>query len=98
MQDKDSNELSIEQKLKLISEKEAGQSKTFLMKKYNVGKSSYYKILNKKEEYLSAAYNFENMNKKRTVLSSAGEKLDKAVNDWFDAMRSRNKTVTGLLL
>ena len=37
------------------------------------------------------------MNKKRTVLSSAGEKLDKAVNDWFDAMRSRNKTVAGLL-
>ena len=73
------NELSLEQKLLVIKDSEAGISSRKLAEKYSVGKTSILRIIASKSELKEAAENPENLSSKRVKRSTK--------NDGWQGMR-----------
>ena len=84
----------------MIDMKERGTCITQIMTKFNIGKSTIYDILSRKEVVEKEVCELGNALSKKMFRIRRGDtpELDEAVMEWFCNIRAKKKPVSGLLL
>ena len=88
--------LTIEDRKKLIDEKDAGKSVDDLVSRFAISKSEVYKILNDRKSIVDKID--EGVNPKKKRMKIADNDFDDAVLSWFKAHRSNNIPINGPLI
>lgn len=91
------NELCLEEKIKLIKDKENGSSHRQISVKYNVSVGSVSNILKRKSEYLDH-YEGNHNKKMKRKLKNDFEEVNLQVYDWFCLQRAKNIPISGPII
>ena len=91
-------ELTLEEKVSLIKEKDRGFSHRELSGKFQVSVGAVSNILKRKHEYIDDYESNKNKKVKRKLKDDTGQQINDQVYEWFVAQRSKNIAISGPLL
>lgn len=91
-------ELTLEEKMFLIKEKDRGLSHRDLSNKFQVSIGAVSNILKRKHEYIDDYESNKNKKVKRKFKDDSGQEINEQVYDWFVAQRSKNIAISGPVL
>ncbi|CAF1622589.1 unnamed protein product [Adineta ricciae] len=92
------NDLTLEQKINLIKENEAGSCYRDLRDKFNVSIGAVSNILKRKREYMSDYETNLSKNVKRKTSHDFSQSINESVYEWFVAQRAKKIPVSGPIL
>ena len=92
------HELSLEQKMNLIKEKEQGLSHRQLSKNYEVSIGSVSNILKRKSKYTHDFQTHKNKKVKRKLKNDLRQEINDNVCEWFVVQRAKSIPITGPIL
>ncbi|CAF1258618.1 unnamed protein product [Rotaria sordida] len=94
------HDLTLQQKIELINDNRNanGLSQRTLAVKYNISLGSLSNVLKRKAEYLDDYAANQNHNVKRKIIDVNSRELDEKVYGWFVQQRSKNISISGLIL
>jgi hypothetical protein len=90
--------LTLTQQLEAIEQFENGESLPSVLSSYGLGKSTFYKILQRKDEIKEKATKLPNKKGLRLRLNETQEILDKRIYDWYLTERRKNIPISGSML
>ncbi|XP_051154585.1 jerky protein homolog-like [Leptopilina boulardi] len=89
--------LDIETKAEVLKKIKIGVEKDEILRKYEIGESSYYKFMRKETEIMNTLKKPENKHR-RLFKKLKNEYLDDAVIKWYQQIRDRGDLVTGTMI
>ena len=92
------HELSLEEKMNLIRDRESGLSFRQLSEKFQLSIGAVSNILKRKYEYTDDYHANQNKKAKRKVKGDFSQRINEDVYEWFVAQRSKNIPISGPIL
>ena len=92
------HDLSLDQKISVIKERDNGTTYRLLAEKYKISLGAVANIIKRRDEYFSDYENNQNKETKRKLKNNAAQQIDEAVYEWFCKRRSKNIPISGPIL
>ncbi len=92
------HDLTLEEKISLLKDKDNGMTYRKLAEKYNVSLGAVTKIMKRRDEYLSDYEDNQNKETKRKIKDNVTQQIDQAVYEWFCSQRAKNIPISGPLI